>query len=132
MPEMKPLTVLLLCAILSVILVGCRNDHDTDAFYTSRTDAAKSGEFDRGWLPDYLPKSSHAIHIAYDLSPSTVWCAFEFNPVDSEKLVNNLQRVDAQKLPISHIPSPDVKWWPPYLSGKLDVQKALGNISTNY
>jgi hypothetical protein len=130
--EMKPITVWLCFAVLIVVLVGCRDNHDTDAFYTSRTDATKSGEFDRGWLPEFLPESTHAIHIAYDLSPSKVWCAFGFNPADSEKLVNNLQPVDPQKIAISQIPSPHVKWWPQHLSGKLDVQKIQGTGLTLY
>lgn len=117
---MKPLTV---CIVLIVLCAGCRNSHDTDAFYTSRTEAEKSGEFDRGWLPDFMPESSHAIHIAYDLSPSKVWCAFEFSPADSEKLINNLQRIDRLTVWTSRVPSPQVKWWPQLLAGKLDMQK---------
>jgi hypothetical protein len=70
-----------------------------------------------------MPESSHAIHIAYDLSPSTVWCAFEFNPTDSEKLVNNLKRVDPMAAPISRVPSPHREWWPKSLEGRLDMQK---------
>jgi hypothetical protein len=121
---LKKRLVLLSFVLFCLLVLGaCRNRHDTDAFYISRADAAKGGEFDRGWSPDFLPESSHAIHIAYDVSPSTVWCAFEFNPADSDKLANNLQRVDPQNIPTSQIPNPNLDWWPAYLTGKLERAK---------
>jgi hypothetical protein len=114
------------CVVLIAALTGCRSSHDTEAFYTVRADAEQSAEFDRGWLPEFLPTSSHAIHLAYDLSPSEVWCAFEFDPADSGKLLNSLKLVDPLALPIMRIPSPEVTWWPKSLEGDLDVQRIRG------
>ena len=71
MLDVKPVLIAICCLVLIAVLVGCR--HDQQSFYPSRSDAEKKGKLDRGWLPDFLPKSSHAIHLAYDLSPSREW-----------------------------------------------------------
>jgi hypothetical protein len=118
----RPPSLAICCLILIGALTGCRS-HDTEAFYLLRGDAEKSGEFNRGWLPDFLPISSHAIHVAYDLSPSEVWCAFEFGPADASKLLSSLRPVDPAAIPMTRIPDPDVTWWPKSLEGALDAQK---------
>jgi len=124
--HVKPLSTPICCIVLLAALVGCRSSHDTEAFYAARADAAKSGEFDRGWLPDFLPKSSHAIHLAYDLSPSRVWCAFEFDAVETDTLLNSVKPANSGSPPITRIPNPHVKWWPKPLEGDFDVQKIQG------
>ncbi len=114
------------CLLLLATLAGCRSGHDTEAFYATRTDAEKKGEFERGWLPDFLPASSHAIHVTYDLSPSRVWCAFDFDPGDAGKLLTSVKPTDSVPSPTAQVPSPRVKWWPKLLEGNLDAQKLRG------
>ena len=119
---MRLVAIAACCAALFSIVAGCRHSHDHESLYAARSDAEKSGEFYRGWLPDFLPKSSHAIHLAYDLSPSREWCSFEFVPADAEILLNSVRPVDPHAPPIPQIPSPRVQWWPKFLEGDLDAQ----------
>ncbi len=106
------------CFVLVGIFTAC--GHDTDKFYRTRADAEKGGEFDRGWLPDFLPNSSHNIHLADDNSPSEEWCGFEFDPREADQLLNNIQALKGHAPPMREIPSPGLRWWPKFLRGELD------------
>jgi hypothetical protein len=117
---MKPVPIAICCLALMAVLAGCR--HDQQSFYASRADAEKKGEFDRGWLPGFLPKSSHNINLTYDLSPSREWCGFEFNRTDAETLLSSVKPANPLALPIARIPTPRVPWWPKALEGNLNVQ----------
>jgi len=121
-PSKALLLVPVLCVTLASILVeGCGGKRDL--FYGSLADAAKAGEIDRGWIPDYLPKTSRAIHLTEQDSPSKEWCGFEFLPTDSQSLRENLKGVDALPPSVRRVPSPGVSWWPAVLNGELDAQK---------
>jgi hypothetical protein len=116
------LLVPILCVTLACILVeGCGDKRDL--FYGSLADAAKAGEIDRGWIPDYLPKTSRVIHLTEQDSPSKEWCGFEFLPTDSQSLRENLKGVDALPPSVRRVPSPGVSWWPAMLNGEIDAQK---------
>jgi hypothetical protein len=124
---MTPLRTILQRAALYVslgcVVIACGGDR-REYFYQTLGDADKAGEITRGWIPDDLmPTSSRAIHLVEELSPSREWCAFEFLPTDSEKLLQNLKSVDALPSPVNHIRSPQVSWWPSVLKGNLDVEK---------
>lgn len=111
-----------LCITLACILVeGCRNSRDL--FYSTFGEAVKAGETDRGWIPDYLPKTSRAIHLTEQDSPSKEWCGFEFPPTDSQSLRERLKSVDALPPSVKRVQSPGVSWWPAMLNGNLDAQK---------
>ena len=47
--------------LFCILFAGC--DESRDLFYSDLTGAAQAGELDRGWIPDYLPKTSRAIHL---------------------------------------------------------------------
>lgn len=116
------LLVPVLCITLACILVeGCSNSHDL--FYSAFGDAVKAGEIDRGWIPDYLPKTSRTIHLTEQDSPSKEWCGFEFPPTDSQSLRERLKSVDALPPSMTRVPSPSVSWWPAILRGNLDARK---------
>jgi hypothetical protein len=94
-----------------------------ESFYPSLSEAHKDGAITRGWIPDdLLPSSSRGIHEVHDLSPSMEWCAFEFDPADSQRLRKNLKSVDVIPAPVRRIPNPDVAWWPRVLKGNLDME----------
>jgi YD repeat-containing protein len=114
-----PLTVL--CVGFICVLATC--GHDQESFYPSLGDAKKDGAVDRGWIPDYLPSSSRAIHEVGDLSPATAWCTFEFLPADSEGLRKNLKSIAVLPPAVSRIPNPRKSWWPSVLEGNLDLEK---------
>lgn len=111
-----------LCAVLACgFAEGCAENRDL--FFSSLADATKAGESDRGWIPEYPPKTARAIHITEQLSPSKEWCGFEFLPNDSQNLRETLKRVDAFPSSVRRLPSPGATWWPAMLKGDLDVQR---------
>lgn len=108
--------------LTSIFVAGCGDYHES--FYPSLADANKTEAITHGWIPDdLLPSSSRAIHLVYEISPSTEWCAFEFPPADSQVLRKNLKSVDALPPAVKRVPSPGVPWWPAVLKGNLDVEK---------
>ncbi len=117
-----PLLVTVLCVGLACVLVACHSDR-RESSYTSLADAKKDGAIDRGWIPDFLPESSRAIHEVHDMSPSTTWCAFEFLPSDSQGLRKSLKSVGELAPSVRHVPNPGESWWPAMLDGNLDVGK---------
>jgi hypothetical protein len=124
---MTPLKAILqrapLYVSLACVLIACGGDR-REYFYQTHADADKAGEITRGWIPDDLmPSSSRAIHLVEELSPSREWCAFEFLPTDSVKLLQNLKSVDALSSPVNHIRSPHISWWFSVLKGNLDLEK---------
>jgi len=113
--------LVVLIASLCVGLAACSVDHES--FYSSLADADRDGAISRGWIPIYLPASSHAIHEAHDQSPEYEWCSFEFSPEDTERLSKTLQPVDAV-IPVKKIRNPHRSWWPRVLTGNLDAQES--------
>lgn len=108
---------------LVLLLAACGSDR-REYFYQTFADADRAGEMTRGWIPDDLiPSSSRAIHLSEQLSPNKEWCAFEFQPVDSEILKKNLKSIDSLPPSVQHVRSPGTSWWPEVLSGSLDVDK---------
>ena len=115
------LFVTVLCVGLACVLVACHSDR-RESSYTSLADAKKDGAIDRGWIPDFLPESSRAIHEVHDISPSTTWCAFEFFPSDSQGLRKSLKSVGELAPSVTRVPKPGESWWPAVLDGNLDVR----------
>jgi hypothetical protein len=116
------LFVTALCLCVVCVLAGC--DHDrTESFYPSLVDAEKDGAIERRWLPDVLPQSSRNIHVAGDLSPSRVWCVFEFLPADSEQMRKALKSIDNLPPVLANVPKPGKPWWPPLLEGDFDLRR---------
>ena len=111
----------LLCILSIALLQACRKGQER--FYPSLADATKSGEVTRGWLPDFLPKSSSKIHLLYDPSSPRTWCAFEFSPTDTQRLRGNLTSVEAIPARVRYIEDPHVSWWPTPLTSDLDYER---------
>jgi hypothetical protein len=110
----------IVCVGFACVLVFYPSDR-YESFYPSLAEADKDGAITRGWIPDdLLPSSSRTIHEVHDLSPSTEWCSFEFDPADSQQLHKNLKSIDLIPQPIRHVPNPHVSWWPSVLKGDLD------------
>jgi hypothetical protein len=114
-----------LCLCLACVLIACHSDR-RESSYPSLADAKKDRAIDRGWIPDFLPESSRAIHEVHDISPSTTWCAFEFLPSDSQGLRKSLGSVDASPPSVRRVPNPGKWWWPAVLRGDLDLVKIHG------
>jgi hypothetical protein len=121
--KIRPGTTLLFAAVcFAMTCMSCGHDHDS--LYASLADADKAGEITRGWIPDFLPKTSRNIHVLDDLSPQREWCAFEFDPTDSTTMRQVLKPVDRpSETVITRIPNPHVPWWPNSLTGNLNVDE---------
>jgi hypothetical protein len=112
----------ILCVGLSLIVAaGCGDRRES--FYPSLAYAISAGEINRGWIPDFLPESSRAIHIIYDPASPRTYCVFEFSPNDSQRLMKNLTNLDALPPSVKDVPRSGVSWWPAMLKGNLDVEK---------
>jgi hypothetical protein len=72
-----------------VILVGYFEIQRT--FYASYEEAKKSGAFERGWLPEYLPRSAKNIHEEHNLDTNQGWAKFEFDVKDIAKIESQCQ-----------------------------------------
>jgi hypothetical protein len=111
-----------LCFCLTSVLAGCHGDR-FESFYPSLADAVKDRAVERRWVPAFLPGSSRNIHVTGDLSPSRVWCVFEFLPKDSDQLRKSLKPVDALPPSLRNVPRPAKSWWPSFLEGDLDPKR---------
>jgi len=121
----------LVCVFLTLALTGCNERHPS--FYSNLHDAANAGEIARGWLPDFLPPSSHAIRIIYAAESSRTWCAFDFAPADdSTRLKDSIRPLDSLPDAAKVIDSPGSSWWPGFLSGCLDENAIQRNGYTLY
>jgi hypothetical protein len=112
--------------LASSFLFGACSDR-RELFYVTLADAAKAGEVSRGWIPDYLPVSTHTIRLAYDPSSPRTWCAFQFSPSDSQGLKKNLTSVAILPQDLQRLQGPGSSWWPAFLEG--DVR--LADIRAN-
>ncbi len=110
------------CVGLICLLPACSGGW-RESFYSSLADADRDGAITRGWIPDFLPKSSKSIHEIHRIEHPRTWCACEFLPSDSEALRRNLQGIDALPPSLTRVLSPGVSWWPAVLQGNLDVEK---------
>src|SRR5205823_428258 len=114
--------IALFIAAWIVLRLATSHSDRYESFYPSLAEAEKDGATTRGWIPDdLLPISSRAIHEVHDLSPSTQWCAFEFDPADTQHLRKNLKRTDVIPTPVGPLPNPEVAWWPRMLRGNIDI-----------
>lgn len=115
------LIVFVFCIGLAcILLAGCSDRRDLS--YPAFADAVKAGEVTRGWVPDYLPKTTRAVHLVEKDSPSTEWCNFEFLPADSQILRESLKSVHALPPSVRRVPRPSVSWWPAVLAGNIDTE----------
>jgi hypothetical protein len=111
-----------LCLCFTCVLAGCHDDR-FESSYPSLADAVKDRAVERRWVPSFLPESSRNIHVTGDLSPSRVWCAFEFVPTDSGQLKKSLKPVDTLPPSLTNVLGPGKSWWPSFLEGNLDPKK---------
>src|ERR1700722_19328666 len=67
------------------IMCACREKFESQ--YPSAADAAKAGEFDRGWLPEVLKPDAMNIREWHDIASNEVRGRFALN----ERVLNRLQ-----------------------------------------
>jgi len=74
--------------VVALVLAAC---DEVSSSYDTLDAAREGGVFERGWLPDLLPKSAHSIHVSNDVNLNTSQGEFEFSPVDFEVLESSLR-----------------------------------------
>ncbi len=114
-----------MCIAAIGILHACGSRKE--ASYATFGDAVDAGEIRRGWIPDYVPSSSHEIHIVYDPSSPRTWCAFNFSPNDSTNFRKNLKSLDALPQRLKRLDGLHASWWPDFLNGELNLARFHGN-----
>ncbi len=64
--------------------------------FTSYEEMQKSGLIERGWIPEYLPRSSRDIKESHDIDTNRVWMVFKYDISDHgsvekicQKLIEN-------------------------------------------
>ncbi len=112
------------CIATSLLLQSCGKREEK--FYPSLADAAKAGEITRGWLPGFIPGSSHNLHLLYDPSSPRTFAAFDFAPNDAQGLTDKLTVVDQLPSSVRHISPPKLSWWPDFLKGDIRLTKLRG------
>lgn len=79
---------------LLVTVAGC-SDQFTDR-YSTLQEARRDQVFERGWLPDVLPPSSHALKVSGDVDINTALGEFSFSRAEFEEFVARLQPVPTE------------------------------------
>lgn len=80
-----------------VSLMGCSDK--VSSHYPTRAEAEEDRLFERGWLPAWIPPSSHRIKTTNDLDVNTSEGGFSFDPTESAEFIQRLQPLDADKIP---------------------------------
>jgi hypothetical protein len=119
-------------SLLSVVLISQSCRERRESYYGSLSDAVGAGAIANGWVPDFLPESTHSIHEVHNPASPRTWCAFAFSPNDSQRFLRSVRAVDALPAPVSDIGDPGAAWWPSFMKGKLDVSSIRAQGFTLY
>jgi hypothetical protein len=87
---MRAVAVLILC----LTVAGC-----TDQFterYSTLEEARRNQLFERGWLPDVLPTSSHSLRVSGDVDINAAQGEFSFQRAEFEGFVAKLLSMPAK------------------------------------
>jgi len=114
-----------LCIASTLVFQSCSDRRESS--YPSLDDAVKAGEITRGWIPDFLPRNSRAIHIVYGPSAPRTSCAFEFSPGESQQFREALTSSGTPPPQVWKVRDPGVAWWPDFLKGDIDVKRLHEN-----
>src|SRR5262249_38403386 len=107
--------------VLCVMLLSTSCRESRESYYASLSDAAGAGEIARGWIPDFLPESSHATHEIHDPASPRTWCGFAFSSGDSKLFLKKVREVSVLPVSVSNIDDPGARWWPGFLKGELNT-----------
>ena len=95
-------TALLLGACQAANLIS--NDYSEYTFETY-AEAEKSGEIERGWIPEFVPETAKDIHLGYDIDTNDILLTFT---VDNQNFVDSSGCLPTDTK-ASH--ALEAKWW---------------------
>ncbi len=90
------------------ILTNCKRMESNENYYVDYEAAMKAGEISRGWIPDYMPKSSKEIRLKYNIDTNQVWLFFRLNSSDVGLLLQSCEESTQNEIKYPH-ESPN--WW---------------------
>lgn len=79
-PGIIKLPVLIVAVILAGVLPGC-GEYESNKF-ANYTEASESGIFERGWIPEFIPRSAYDIKEQHRVDDDNIDVEFMFNPGD--------------------------------------------------
>ena len=80
-----------------------------EMFYADAIAARQSGAVERGWIPDWLPRSARAINEVHDIATNQSLLAFSFDPADGPLLTQSCTQI--QRGALGPVPF-SAAWWP--------------------
>ncbi len=83
--------ILLTLTLLMLIVIFMSRSEIKNTLYANYEEAKKAGAFERGWLPEYLPKSAKNIHEAHNLDTNQGWGEFEFDVREISSMKSHCQ-----------------------------------------
>ncbi|NEO83972.1 MAG: hypothetical protein F6J87_06895 [Spirulina sp. SIO3F2] len=100
--------------IFSLLLTAC--GETKDAAYSDWVAAQEDGAIERGWIPNWLPRSSQNLKEAHDLDSNASILALTFSEDE------NWQVPDSCEPAQEELPAPGLKrvWWPSRLHKRPD------------
>lgn len=96
----------LLAAMLGLTACNILSDARSNT-YENYESLVSAGEIERGWAPEFLPRSATDIHLDYDLDTNAVLLAFDFAAADLEALTQACASIDDVTAPAL-----SAEWWP--------------------
>jgi len=96
--------------ISSLLLTACGEIQD--ASYPDWSAAKAAGAITRGWIPDWLPRSSHTIKEAHDLDTNASILTLTFSEAENWQVPEVCEPVEGELA----VPTLQRSWWPPQLS----------------
>jgi hypothetical protein len=96
---------------LTVALAGCVRSCDTlEASYADLSTATEAGAIDRGWIPEWLPRTAKAIDEVHDLDTNRRLLAFSFEKLETDKFTRACSPVFRERVVLPGWTP--VRWWP--------------------
>lgn len=100
-----------LALVLLVLALSCWEERSS--YYRTLGDAERDGAISRGWIPDFLPRSSVNLREVHDLDTNEVWGAFDFDPRDKGWFEERLQGLGARRVGLEEVRVPPrARLWP--------------------
>lgn len=117
--------ILLVAIVISGAIAALRYFAATEQpskFYATYEEAEKDGATQRGWIPNFVPKSAFQIWETHDLDTNKQWMRFKFASVDGKLMVSGMTMVERSE----HLKcngDPGESWWKTKADHPLDIYR---------